>query len=637
MSVKELKAVIKLKDELSKPLKGIKSNMETLGKSVDSSKKKFADFNNGMKTVGKGMAATGAAITLGVGSAFVYSTKKAIEFESAFAGVKKTVNETTKTSFADIEKGLKDLSSRMPQSVSELAAVAESAGQLGIETDNIIKFTETMAKLGDTTNLSSEEAATTFARFANIVGMSQDNFDRLGSTTVALGNNLATTEQEISAMALRLAGAGSQIGLTEAQIMGFAGALSSVGIEAEAGGTAFSKVFSSIQLAVEMGGDDLKNFAKVANMSTKEFSKAFKEDAAGAIMAFIEGLGDTERLGKSTTAMLVDMGIEEIRLTDALKRASGASDVFNKSLNISTEAWKKNTALTDEATQRYGTTESQIAMMKNQINNASIAIGTAFLPAIRNVAEFIGGLAEKFNQLDPNTRKIITNVGLIVLGFGLLLTIGGGLLIFIANCVTAFGALSTAGFFASGAMTFLTGTLFPIIAVIGLVVAACWLLKTAWDNNFLGIRDLTRDVMAFIKEKINSVKETFESVKQKCIEFGDSIKNTWNNIRDWLKNPIQGTINLFKKETTSSKAKPKKKQAFGGTIQKNDTLTRLHQGERVLTKREVNQMDRGMGRYGGQGVTVQVNGLTVREEADVKRIARQIVKEMNKSLMGGMA
>lgn len=59
--------------------------------------------------------------------------------------------------------------------------------------------------------------------------------------------------------------------------------------------------------------------------------------------------------------------------------------------------------------------------------------------------------------------------------------------------------------------------------------------------------------------------------------------------------------------------------------------------ERVLTKREVNQMDRGMGRYGGQGVTVQVNGLTVREEADVKRIARQIVKEMNKSLMGGMA
>lgn len=635
MSVKELKAVIKLKDELSKPLKGIKSNMETLGKSVDSSKKKFADFNNGMKTVGKGMAATGAAITLGVGSAFVYSTKKAIEFESAFAGVKKTVTETAKTSFADIEKGLKSLSTKMPQSASDLAAIAESAGQLGIETDNIIKFTETMAMLGDTTNLSSEEAATTFARFANIVGMSQDNFDRLGSTTVALGNNLATTEQEISAMALRLAGAGSQIGLTEAQIMGFAGALSSVGIEAEAGGTAFSKVFSSIQLAVEMGGDDLKNFAKVANMSTKEFSKAFKDDAAGAIMAFIEGLDDTERLGKSTTAMLVDMGIEEIRLTDALKRASGASDVFNKSLSISTEAWKENNALANEAAQRYGTTESQIAMMKNQINNASIAIGTAFLPAIRNVAEFIGGLAEKFNQLDPNTRKIITNVGLIVLGFGLLLTIGGGLLIFIANCVTAFGALSAAGFFASGAMTFLTGTLFPIIAVIGLVVAACWLLKKAWDSNFLGIRDLTRDVMNFIKEKINSIKETFESVKQKCIEFGDSIKNTWNNIKEWLKHPIQGTVNLFKKETTSSKAKPKKKQAFGGTIQKNDTLTRLHQGERVLTKREVNQMDRGM--IGTSGIVVNMNGVTVREEADIKRIAREFVREFNKGITGGIA
>lgn len=48
-------------------------------------------------------------------------------------------------------------------------------------------------------------------------------------------NNLATTEKDIVNMGQRLAGAGKQIGLTEAEIMGFAGALSSVGIEAEAG------------------------------------------------------------------------------------------------------------------------------------------------------------------------------------------------------------------------------------------------------------------------------------------------------------------------------------------------------------------------------------------------------------------
>src|SRR5690606_33555925 len=175
--------------------------------------------------VGKAVTAGGLAIAGGLGLA----SKSAIDFESALAGVRKTV-DASEAEFAALERGIRDMSKELPASAIEIARVAEAAGQLGIETPHILKFTRVMIDLGEATNMTAETAATSLARFANIVQMPMENIDRLGSTVVALGNNLATTEAEIVEMGLRLAGAGHQIGLTEAQILSLAGALSSVGI-----------------------------------------------------------------------------------------------------------------------------------------------------------------------------------------------------------------------------------------------------------------------------------------------------------------------------------------------------------------------------------------------------------------------
>ena len=216
----------------------------------------------GAKVATAAIGTVATAITVAGGAAI----KTGIDFESAFAGVKKTV-DAPKEVIDKLRESIINMSKEMPQSASELAGIAEAAGQLGIETQNIEGFTKTMAQLGDATNMASTDAADSLARFANITGMSQTNFDRLGSVIVDLGNNMATTESEITAMGMRLAGAGHQVGMSEAQIMSFAAALSSVGIEAEAGGSAFSTVMSKMQLAVEQGGESLNDFANVAGMS----------------------------------------------------------------------------------------------------------------------------------------------------------------------------------------------------------------------------------------------------------------------------------------------------------------------------------------------------------------------------------
>lgn len=516
-------------------------DLDTSGfrRGLSSALKEFQVFNNRANDASKRLTAlgqtattTGKTLTTGltlpltaIGGAAVNS---AIQFESAFAGVRKTV-DGTEEDFAKLEQGIQDMAKTMPQSASDIAGVAEAAGQLGIQTDSILDFTKTMIMLGDATNLSSEEAATQLARFANIVQMSQDNFDRLGSSVVALGNNLATTEAEIVAMGMRLAGAGNQIGLTEAQIMSFAGALSSVGIEAEAGGTAFSKVMIELQSAVENGGKTLEDFANVANMTSEQFAKAFKEDAAGAIVAFISGLNDTERLGKSTLGVIESLGMTEIRLRDTLLRAAGAGDLLSQSLEIGTTAWEENNALANEAEQRYATMASRLAMLKNRLNDVAMQVGDILMPYFEDFVGVLENLFSWLDTLDPKTKEFVVKLGLLAAALGPIFLIFGKLIQAFLQIKSALSILSPVIQFVIGLFTGASGLGAAISALtgpIGILVAAIAALAVAWKTDFAGIREFTSEVIDRLMTIFNIFVEHFQGA------FGDRISQIIETVKE---------------------------------------------------------------------------------------------------------
>ena len=337
---KTLQAIIKLKDEISKPLKTVKANMEAIGKSVNDTKKKLSDFNDGMSFVGKNSVKIGATMVASIasiGGAFALCAKNAIEFESAWTGVLKTVNGS-EAQLESIKQGLIDLSNKMPQSASELAGIAEIAGQLGIETNNIVKFTETMAMLADTTNIVGEEGALQLAKFMNVMGASQDNVDRLGASIVELGNNFSTTEADILNMASRLSDLGILANFNETQVLAWATAMSSAGIEAEMGGTAMKKMVTEIERATLSGGDSLEQFAKIAGTTSSEFKKAFGEDASKATLMFLEGLNKVKQQGGSISQVLDDMDIKEVRLRETIIKLASTHEEVANALGMSASA-----------------------------------------------------------------------------------------------------------------------------------------------------------------------------------------------------------------------------------------------------------------------------------------------------------
>ncbi|WP_167955134.1 phage tail tape measure protein [Anaerosporobacter faecicola] len=378
-----------------------KSFSQSFSEGFDKAGAGFEAFSNKARVTLKAVEKTAKIAAIAIAAVATAAVTVGSNFESAFAGVKKTVNATD-AEFTALEEDIRNMAKSMPMSAEEIAGIAEAAGQLGIQTKNISSFTKTMADLGVATNMTSEDAATQFARFANITGMAQDEFDELGSTVVALGNNMATTESEITDMAMRLAGAGAQVNMSESEILGFAAALSSVGIEAEAGGSAFSKVMVNMQLAVETGKNGLKDYAKVAGMTASEFQKAFKEDATGAIIEFVKGLQNTERNGMSAIAVLDSMGITEVRLRDALLRASNAGDLFSNSINIANGAWEDNVALTNEANQRYATFESRLGMFKNSIKDVGISVyqdmREPLADGLKYATDFVNGISDKMKK-----------------------------------------------------------------------------------------------------------------------------------------------------------------------------------------------------------------------------------------------
>lgn len=449
---KEYKLAIKIAGAVDKTFKTSISEATTevskFKATINAMDKDFTRLDKGFdKIVGTGKkcfsaiaTAAGVAATA-IGAAAAASVAVGSEFESAFAGVKKTVDETEE-GYERLKQIILDMSREIPSSQSEIAKVMEIAGQLGIDKygeEALASFTETMINLGVSTNLAAEEAASALAKFANITGMDPADYERLGSAIVELGNNFATTEADIVEMATRLASTGDLVGLSEAEILALSTAMSSVGIAAESGGSTMSKLLKKMQMAVEKNGSALRKYASVAGMTGAEFKQAFQENAVVAMSAFIDGLNDTERNGKSAIAILDDLGLNEIRLSNTILALAGAEGVMSEAVRTAIEAWKENNALSEEAEKRYETAASKLQIMNNAFKELGIVAYedlrepyvdaiSAITNKVYDLTEFVGGpngigkwldnigtalptLQRKFKQYGEPVFNGIWNVG----------------------------------------------------------------------------------------------------------------------------------------------------------------------------------------------------------------------------------
>ena len=402
--------------------------------------KRWKEVGEGIDTVTKPLQYAATALAAGG----VASAKFAIDFEDNFANVKKTVDGTPEQ-LEKIRQEIIDMTtvginghSAIPETTAELTELAAAGGQLGITTDNIVDFTEVMAQMGSATNLVGEEGAATLARFQNVMGVGQNEIRNIGSAIVDLGNHSATTESEIAAMALRMGKYGSSVRMSAADVLGYSAALSSLGIEAQMGGSAIGRTWLSIETAVASGGEGLTKFAKYSGKSAEEFKKQWNTDSSGAFNGLLKGLQSAENL----TLALDDLGINNTQDIQAMMALVNGYDLVTESVNRSNTAYKENTALQEEFDRKAETTASQLSVTKNNIVEAARSIGETMLPSIKDASTTVANFAKGLSQMSDEQKRTVVNTGATVIALGALSKVGVGVIKGAGDFVEGLGVIS---------------------------------------------------------------------------------------------------------------------------------------------------------------------------------------------------
>ena len=506
-------------------LKKLGGTWGAVGAQFEAIGSKLTSIGNKMASVGDTLTKKVSVPLAGLGAA---SVKSFADWESAFAGVMKTVDETATTTYEDLAEGIKQMSTETAASKEEIAGVAEAAGQLGVGADDILKFTKTMVMMGDSTNLSAEEAATALARISNITGEPLENIDKLGASIVALGNSFATNESSIVEMSNRLASAGTIAGLSTTDVLALAAAMSSVGIEAEAGGTAMTQTLTSISQAVSAGGDDLNRLAQVSGKTAQEFAAEWKASPVTALQEFISGLSEMNAAGIDTYAILDELGMSGIRQSNMLQSLALASDQLTSAINVSNQAYIENAALTDEAEKRYQTFNSQLSQTKEMASNVAIQFGEIMMPYVQKLVEKIQSLVQWFGNLDGKTQEMIVKIGLIVAAIGPAISIVGTIISTIGSISTAVGAVIKLGptilAMITSIQAVITGTLIPaiagiitavapflpLIAAVAAAIAAIIIVIKNWAEITEFVKEKWRILTNFLAETIAKIQRFFE-------------------------------------------------------------------------------------------------------------------------------
>ncbi|MEW9858469.1 phage tail tape measure protein [Pseudomonas putida] len=488
----QLKALITGVDKLSPTLAGVRKNISTFRKNLEST---------GLGKIGWSDIITGGAMA----APFIAGARAAIDFESQMADVRKVVNFDTPNQFKEMGDDIGRLSERLPMAATDIAKIVAAGGQSGIARDELLSFAESAVKMGIAFDQTADESGDMMAKWRTAFRMNQGEVVALADRINYLGNTGPATTKQISAIVTEVGALGEVAGLSSAQVAAIGATMAGVGVKQDVAATGIK----NFMLAMTKGTAATKAQAqayKSLRLDSKTVAENMQKDAQGTMLDLLKRIGQVDAAKRP--ALLAEMfGTESIgAITPLLTNL----ELLRGNLEKVSDAQKFAGSMEQEYASRAATTANNLQLLRNGVNAAARAIGNALLPGINAVLDKLRPWLSQVAQMISDNPQLVR--GIVIAG-------------------AAFTALRAAVFAATVA-TRVLGVAFaatPIGLIAVGIAAAAGLIVANWDKlgPFFGalwelIKAYTTPFMAFLQS-------VFAWVPM------DLIRKNWEPIVGWFK------------------------------------------------------------------------------------------------------
>ena len=558
MAVNMGTAIAYLELDTSKFSKGFVSaynDLKVFGDKSATAEQKLNGLSSAFKTTGGLLSKNVTLPIVGVGAAAV---KTATDFEQGMSQVQ-ALSGATGSDFEALRDKAIEMGAKTKFSARESADAFTYMAQAGWKTDEMLSGVEgTMALAA----ASGEDLASTTSIVTSSLtafGLGAEDAGRFADVLARAAADTNTNVSEMGNAFEYVAPVAGSLGYSIEDVAVAMGIMADNGIVAQRAGTSLRSLFTNLVHPVGQSADAVEALGisvENADGTMKPLSQTLVE-----LRQKFSGLSEAEQAqyaamlagqeGMSGLLAIINASDADFQsLTDSINNASGSAEEM-------ADVMMDNTA-------------GAVEQLRGALESAGILIGEKLTPYIRQLAEWITGLVERFNSLSEEQQDQIVKFALILAAIGPVLLILSKVVSIVTTVIKAFkllkGTMTTikesvelvkAGYaglatqmggipkLVAGISTGFGGMLVPIMAVVAVVAVLVGAFATLWKTNE-EFRDNMVGIWNSIKESINNF---FDGVVERINALGfdfenitEVIKAAWFALCDVLAPVFEGAF-----------------------------------------------------------------------------------------------